>query len=679
MMQNMKIKSLVVILVLIPVVVACIFSFQVLQRQMSLVNEMTSLQTLVELSVKMSNTLHEQQKERGATAVFLGSKGQKFRAELTAQRKLTDEKRKIFEQYVNGVDVSVYGTEFTANLDRLMSEIGKMDNVRAKVDTFSISLPAAIKYYTDLNGINMDLSASMALLSQNAEITNYLHAYVSFLQSKERAGIERAVGAGAFAGKSFSTKILRRFGDLINIQDTYISVFRNVATDEQVEFYKKTMVNKATTNVERMRQVAFSSPSDVSSVDAGVWFKTITKKINLLKDVEDKLAEDLRSRMSDIEKNAQSAQFRNTALVVISFLITLIFAWIIVRSITVSLNKNIKAMLSLADGNLDVTLPDVTQNEMGEMAKALAVFKENGKNTEKITREREKQQKEQIERGEKLDGFTQDFENQINQLIATLTAATEELDGTAQSMTSIAERTSEQSQAMSETSQSTMQNIQSVAGAAEELSASIMELSVQVNTASSSTKDVVGDVEFASGQISGLSAAVEQIDDVITIIQDIAEQTNLLALNATIESARAGEAGKGFVVVANEVKSLAGETARATGEIADHIKKIQDETKQAVNSVGNIESRIGTVDEAASSIAAAIEQQQATTEEISRNTQVSSKNMTDLNENVKAVREAAANTGNSAGMVLEASQNMGVEIRSLQKQVASFLEDVKSA
>ncbi|PCK00206.1 MAG: hypothetical protein COA45_00005 [Zetaproteobacteria bacterium] len=679
-LNNMKIRTAIITVAAIPLVIAIIFSAQLIRADMRVVSDLNSLSALTELSVKMSNLVHEQQKERGATAVFLGSKGKEFRNELASQRKDTNEKRQVFLSYMQEFDSSAYGKDFSRSLDSLVSELDKLDGIRSRASSLSISLPEAIGYYTRLNGQNLDIISELALLSSDAEITNYLHAYVNFLKSKERAGVERAVASGAFAQGSFSTKILDKFKGLIVIQNTYMSAFLAVATEEQRAFHSKTLRGNAVDEVNRMRKVAMNTSSSQDlGVDAGYWFKNITSKINLLKQIENKLADDLGQKMSETKSIAQKAQMQNTVIAVLAIIVTLVISFLIIRTTNQAFQRTVSSMTELANGNIDTDIPAETNNEMGEMAKALQIFKSNKIEADRLAKQQQEEQEVQLKRGRKLESLTQGFEADVSELISMLSTATTELDATAQSMASIAEETTTQTSNMTAASQSTAENIQSVAGATEQLTSSIGELSAQVSSANEATNSAVKDVDLASQQIEGLSASAEEIGNVVSLIQDIAEQTNLLALNATIESARAGEAGKGFAVVANEVKSLAGQTAKATEEIAQQIEGIQRETRGAVESIKNIEIKIRGVNEAAGSIAAAIEQQNASTEEISRNTQVSAQNMQELNENVNNVSEAAGSTGESAEQVLNASGELSKQTDRLKDQVSKFIEEVKIA
>ncbi len=92
-------------------------------------------------------------------------------------------------------------------------------------------------------------------------------------------------------------------------------------------------------------------------------------------------------------------------------------------------------------------------------------------------------------------------------------------------------------------------------------------------------------VKSASQTIDKLGKSSDEIEEIISVIDDIADQTNLLALNAAIEAARAGEQGRGFAVVAESVRNLAEKTQKATKEIVVMIKNLQDETSGAVHSM----------------------------------------------------------------------------------------------
>lgn len=382
------------------------------------------------------------------------------------------------------------------------------------------------------------------------------------------------------------------------------------------------------------------------------------------------------------EMEEKAIDLRNQAFLIMASLALIIsvIGLYFAKQITKPISLITIAMSKLAVGDTSVTVPESNrEDEIGEMGKALLVFKENKIEADRLAEEQKIIQQKQLDRAKNLEVLTSNFESNISALLNGLAAASTELDSTAQSMSNIANRTTEQSTAMSNISGSTAQNIQTVASAAEQLSASIRELSQQVNNTSQAANAANADVDVASKQIGELLEAGEKIGNIVGLIQDIAEQTNLLALNATIESARAGEAGKGFAVVANEVKALATETYRATEQIGAEVQTVQGQVRNAVEAVRNIEEKISGVSDAANAIAAAIEEQNAVTEEISRNTQTSAQNVQGLNETVAVVHDASQETGDAASNVLIAAQELSEQSNSLKMQIATFIKNVKEA
>ncbi len=271
-----------------------------------------------------------------------------------------------------------------------------------------------------------------------------------------------------------------------------------------------------------------------------------------------------------------------------------------------------------------------------------------------------------------------DFETNVKSVVDTVSAASTEMQATAQAMSATAEETNCQSTVVAAASEQATNNVQTVASAAEGLSASVSEISNQV---SQSTKIARAAVEKATGtnaQIQELATAAQKIDEVVKLISDIAAQTNLLALNATIEAARAGDAGKGFAVVASEVKSLANQTAQATDEIAAQISAVQSATTSSVSAIEEITKVINEINEISNAVAAAVEEKGAATQEIARNVQEAATGTREVSSNISGVTQAASETGTSAQQVLEAAGELSRQSEGLSGQVDQFLRQVRA-
>jgi len=373
------------------------------------------------------------------------------------------------------------------------------------------------------------------------------------------------------------------------------------------------------------------------------------------------------------------------------------------RGVVQALERITNAMQTLARGNNEVEIPELTrQDEVGEMASALQIFKESAIKSVAFEKEQATSRKEaeaervvaeevrlrtaedaenakiqaEVEKSAALAELVASFENSVGSVVDSVAAAASDMESTAQTMTDISHQTSSQAVNVAKTSSSATDNVQAVASAAEELSASILEISNRVTQSSKVTNQAVAAANKADVLIQGLDAGAQKIGDVLLLIQDIAEQTNLLALNATIEAARAGDAGKGFAVVASEVKSLASQTAKATEQIGAQITDIQDSTTNAVSAIKEISSTISKVDEIAASIASAVEEQGAATQEISSNAQRAASGTQEVTTSIDTVTTAATKSGNASKEVLEASRKLSEQSDNLRQQVTNFVQKV---
>ena len=357
------------------------------------------------------------------------------------------------------------------------------------------------------------------------------------------------------------------------------------------------------------------------------------------------------------------------------------FGYFLSRQITNPLARMTAALKGLAAGDRSLQVPETSRrDEIGEMAKAAQVFKNNIIETERLRTEREvqKQEADQERRQVMLD-LAAKFETNVGGIVVGVTSAATELQSTAQAMTMTIEETTRQSATVAAASAQATENVQAVATATEELSSSIAEIGQQVTKSSGMIGEAVQRATWSNEQVQGLTAAAEKIGDVVKIISGIAAQTNLLALNATIEAARAGDAGRGFAVVASEVKALADQTAKATEEIGLQIKTIQEATGTSARSIQGIVETISAVNEVAATIASAVEEQGAATQAIARNVTRAAQGTSEVASNISGVNQAAQQTGAAAEQVLtragELSKNGGL----LKQQVEAFLFEVRAA
>jgi len=344
------------------------------------------------------------------------------------------------------------------------------------------------------------------------------------------------------------------------------------------------------------------------------------------------------------------------------------------------LSRSIENVSQLSKGNLAVDIFGVgRKDEIGQIAAALQVFKDNALNAQRLEAEQKSAQEKQLARAKAIEAYIAKFDTGVAGVLQMVSSSSTELQSTAQAMSTTAEETQRQATAVAAASEQASTNVQTVAAAAEELSSSIAEITRQVAESAKIARDATDEAAQTDVQIKSLAEAAQKIGDVVKLIADIASQTNLLALNATIEAARAGEAGKGFAVVASEVKSLANQTAKATEEISAKIAEMQTATGQSVQAIGMITGTIGRINEIATTIASAVEEQGAATQEIARNVQQASAGTAEVSSNIGGVTQAASDTGAAANQVLGASGELSKQSETLRRQVDTFLANIRAA
>jgi methyl-accepting chemotaxis protein len=338
-------------------------------------------------------------------------------------------------------------------------------------------------------------------------------------------------------------------------------------------------------------------------------------------------------------------------------------------------------MDGLAKGDLSVEVPFVERrNEIGHISRSLAVFKDQLMDAERLRAEREEATVHEVaKRRSDMASIASEFEKSVDGIVAGAASAANEMQRSAQSLSSIAKETTRQSTTVAAAAQQTAANVQTVAAAAEELSMSGQEISRQIGHSASIAQSAVAQADRTNTMVEGLLQATQKIGEVMGLIQSIAAQTNLLALNATIEAARAGDAGKGFAVVASEVKALATQTAKATEEITDQIQAIRDATGATAGAIREIGATIGEIDKIATTIAAAVDQQGGSTKEIATSVQQAAQGTRGVMHNIAGVTEASGQVGSAAELVLGSAAELAKQSDRLKQEVEVFLATVRAA
>ena len=375
-----------------------------------------------------------------------------------------------------------------------------------------------------------------------------------------------------------------------------------------------------------------------------------------------------------------STQTSSLALSGGAFVLGLLLAWLVARSIVRPVTHMTGSMTKLADGDLLAEIPALNnRDEIGRMAKAVQVFKNNAIEKQHLLLAQEEQKtRADAERKAALRKMADTFEAQVGTVVEAVTAAAIQLQSTSKQMAASAAETSSQATLVASASEKASGNVQTVAAATEELTKSINEIAAQMERSQSVADRADGEARHTSEMIQKLSENVASISEIVLLINSIASQTNLLALNATIEAARAGEAGKGFAVVASEVKNLASQTAKATEEISGKIGAVQSGTAAAVQAIESITQVIARMNQISASVASAVQEQTAATGEIARNVEQAALGTQHVSRNIGEVEAALHETGRAAAHTSQAANDLSRQSDVLKQEVRCFLDQVRS-
>ncbi len=643
-LQNIKLKQILTLLVFVYLITLLVFGFLLTQNKYKHYLTLEQVSETLDFSIKLSELVHELQKERGASAGFLGSSGKKFSDTLSKQRQLTDEKKETILLLIKEMSQKELSSRLKDELDKVSTQLSTLNSTREKITSQQINLDEAIRQYTKINSSIIRAMSLLAFLDQDT--AKLLVPYISLINAKENAGIQRAVGSGRFALGFFDQQSRIYFENLTFAQKEFIDQFLLTADDQTIQMYKDILLNsQAYKKTESFKKIVSDSTiNQPLNIDPKEWFFAMTDRIDILQKIEKFMANNIISFASNRANSEfySSIGFNIATLLIIGFVLFL--SLYTRRKFSVSLDRLNLGIRNLLDYlNKKVTIPSYIEihnnNEISQVSKLLNDY---------MKKEFQRYRSDLLTTGETVlvmdkiskghfDTFVTNIPasagmrtlarslntmvknqsmilKQVNELLKELsndnyTNKIELTDNIKGSLRDIVIRANALADVLNKSAKSNLINGNELKAQVDVFSKASNQLLDTAKEQEEVIKHTSEAVEIMKNQIEEIVEHSESINrqssdirSILTIISDIADQTNLLALNAAIEAARAGEHGRGFAVVADEVRKLAEKTQQSLTNISVTIKTLNQSSNSINESIKSQTTTIDRVNEAVTSL-----------------------------------------------------------------------------
>lgn len=349
-MKHAKLSTKLIVLLAVPLLALVLFGVLGAVEKWTIVRDYVRLEGNAAVMERIGTVAHELQRERGRTAVFINSKGTKFVTELPAQRQATDRRSAELQEQLATFKAAAFGADFQRQLKSGLDALAQLEARRSAASALPLTAADTTEYYTQTIAALLDVVVAMSHLSKDAEVADGIQCYVNFLQGKEQAGVERATLAGVFTIDKFSGDNFNRWAKTVAAQETFFRVFRSFASEAQKAFFIERVRGEAVVAVTAMRQTALDRRNEGGfGIAPAVWFDASTRRIDQMKEVEDRLAVDYGVTAQRIKQAAARTFYAFAIATGLILIVTVGFGFWTIRSIVAPLRRAADSLVAGAE------------------------------------------------------------------------------------------------------------------------------------------------------------------------------------------------------------------------------------------------------------------------------------------------------------------------------------------
>ena len=652
-LRNLSIRYKLLALTLIPLLLALVVIFNMLSKNYQVFADMQQAQELEALNTVASKLIHELQKESGFSIGYLSAKGKKFSTDLTEQIASTKLQLFDYQDVANQFNKKENSQQLTSLISSIDQQFEMLGNIRIGVKEQNIPSDEIVQYYIKLNRSLLAISRIISTFIDDQQINRQMNAYLYLLQNKELAGIERAVLTQAFTAKKPTIEVYNHFVSLLAEQDIYMTLFLDIANEEQEKLLNDTLEGDAVMEVERIRKTVLKHKKRLR-INANYWFANASTRIDKLKILENIMANKLTESITNAKNVAYLKLLQLAIIAIIALVISLAISIYLLRQIAGQIRALSKAMIKVQQHS------DLTSNAEVKSGDELGMLANNFN--------------QMVAHLGDLTGNVRNASEQLSQTVGEIQQVILTVDKEVSSGLGQAEQVVVAVNELDATVQDVASNCSGTADKSQSTHDAALQGELLVNQANESIDKLSDEINKSKAIIQLVADDSNEIGSILDVINSVAQQTNLLALNAAIEAARAGEQGRGFAVVADEVRSLAHKTSESTSRIQKMIEQLQNRSQQGVQAMLSSQECANTTVDGFSGVseqlknitfqsselsdmnlqnAAATEEQSATVDEVNRNIANIQQSYRCTNENASKLKETAENLDSVARQLMD--------------------------